>query len=222
MPEKQLPFRHQYQAFLEYVCPMFGFSLVGSEEEKNQLIHLGIEGAPRPQELKNEDALIRYSLNGYRAKIRTTIDSKNGKFKVADNDEAWAMIEDGEGKAIFYRPQLHRTKNFLLNLAHEAEIIERMVSHRTHCQRCGKFMIIVRVGLRDYRLECEENKRFHSDAPFVIDDIYEPITDYLTPDTKKYLSRWRSRDKYRRKKADEANKIFGESRNKRKKYKKRK
>lgn len=214
MPKKVLPNKLEYKDFIVSLKKM-GYVRLGSMEEKRELKRLGIslDDPPRQQDVI-DDVFIRYAYNGYRAKIRTTISfSSSGNITVADNDSAWALIEDpgknSDNKAIYYMSPTNRTKNFLQNLLYRAHIIALMIENRPSCSSCNRDMHLVKIKgtLRDYEWICLSNDKDSHGR--VETSVFYAIKPHLSVELKRFITALISKEKYAKSKAFELGKEFG-------------
>lgn len=206
----------QYVGFTSLAKDL-GFSLVGSKEESRQLQLLGISSSqpPRSQNGKG-DVLIYYTRNGYRVVVQTSIST--APFKMLKNP-GWVLIENEYGKSVFYAPPLHRTKNFLINLLNQMEILKMVALERPTCISGVNMDIVKGELLREYLFESSRASDPEiKHTPSI--EVYEFIWNKLPGKLQTYLKYKLSRENYNKFIAEKSGKVFGSAILKRKRWKK--
>jgi len=204
MPKKVIPTKFAYRGFTSSLIDI-GFMKIGSKEEERFLKkhNINLENAPRTQDVY-DDIYVFYNLNGYRAKVRTTITAE--PFKVSTSDAAWIIIENERGEAVMYSQPVHRTKFFFKNLLSYAEIFQHIVNERPLC-KCGADINIKKSSLRKYEYHCSMSQIDidHDDSM----EVYDFICDSLPRRLQLFSNIKFSKEKYNRKFAIRKMKIFG-------------
>ncbi|HWC57784.1 MAG TPA: hypothetical protein VG621_02450 [Candidatus Paceibacterota bacterium] len=127
--------------------------------------------------------------------VLTTVDWKTGLIK--DVDEGWVFMVDKRSpkRICFYNKPLHRTKNYLVNLAAIAEAENNRAQTMPCCKECDTVYTVQLVKLREgkygYKLDCPNKKFIHKGQTALnfysgMDPVHKKVLEKSFGDYEKY------------------------------------
>lgn len=159
MPRKVLPTILGF-VWLSNTLENWGFRIIPDPVFRKRFRDLKLE-APRSR--RGRETGFTFSANGLEVFVWTTWLAREGEAR--DSDAGWIVITQ-KGKSRYYAHPVHRTKNFLENLARLAWIAKRRVTHRPRCPACQDFMdITFGHGLKQRYWRCNQLKKHPGGRP---------------------------------------------------------
>lgn len=134
-----MPTEEDFVLLRDLLVSRYQFTETTFPEIRSRSPHLQDVIAPRRR--PGRETGFHFSANDYHVFVWTTWLAREGCAREVDT--GWVLIADSKGETRYFAQPVHRTKNFIRNLANEAWIARCRITNRPKCPKCDVFMKIV-------------------------------------------------------------------------------